>query len=193
MSQLYKIRLKDSVSRIITASDCVDYPIELTEVLPEEEMIDILKGVLKEKGFEQIEENIFVKEGSVGEKITVNLEDMKVTAELESAKEVIKEVEIDTHIDADSKREASWHGQEMLKRQKERASRELENAERHVQKELTGQLLESEEERLQELNTIMQEVYAESLKRKAGSLGEVTSLNESMENGEYRLDITVEL
>ena len=193
MSQLYRIRLKDSVSRSINTSDSISYPIELTEIIPAEEMKDILKGVLREKGFEETEENIFVKEGPAGEKITVDLAEMEVTASIDEDREIRKEVEFDERIDAWNKKDASQYGRELFEKELKKAEQSLEGAEKQAQKEVTQRLIDSEEERMQQLNEVMQEVYAESLKRKAGSMGEVTSMHETIEDGEYRLDITVEL
>ena len=51
MSQCFQVQLKESVSRRVYQDDSVSYPIELTEILPQEEMKEILRGVLKDAGW----------------------------------------------------------------------------------------------------------------------------------------------
>ena len=63
---------------------------------------------------------------------------------------------------------------------------------KELQVEVTQELIDSEQARMQLINEALQDVYRDALKRKASQLGEVTSINESTnENGEYELVIKV--
>ena len=45
---------------------------------------------------------------------------------------------------------------------------------------------------MRQLNEILQQVYAESLKRKAAQLGDIMNIQESTHDGEYELVIHIE-
>ena len=86
MSQLYHAELKESVSRIVKSEDSISYPIELTEILPPDEMGELLKDQLKAAGWtaENDRETVFVTVGSAGEVLTIDLEAMELTASIRS-------------------------------------------------------------------------------------------------------------
>ena len=50
MSQCYHIELKSAVVRQVKGEDSVSYPIELTEILPPEEMKDLLREQTPQSG-----------------------------------------------------------------------------------------------------------------------------------------------
>ena len=63
---------------------------------------------------------------------------------------------------------------------------------RSVQQEVARRLEESESARLRQLNELVQQVYSESLKKKAAQLGDIVEVTESTsEDGNYELVIRV--
>ena len=69
MSRAYRIKVAEKLSREITASDEICSDLEILEILPPEQMGELLKGKLKERGFEE-------KDGSMtrqGDGVTVTV------------------------------------------------------------------------------------------------------------------------
>src|SRR5437764_10029910 len=52
MSRAYRIRVQESLRRRIAADDAITTQLELLEVLPPEQMADLLREELKRRGFE---------------------------------------------------------------------------------------------------------------------------------------------
>lgn len=192
MSQTYKVTLKNSINVVVTADDCISYPIQLTEILPPEEMKEKFKDALEKHGFEKESENIYKKEGEVGELITVDLESMEIQASLSMEKEISREVSVSRS--SENKRSAKRSAKQALDQRSETEKSKLsEQGTDSLNKEIAETLTESNEARMRELNELIQETYAESIKEKARSYGEVLEINESTnESGEYQLHIRIE-
>ncbi|MEQ8819972.1 MAG: hypothetical protein RLY93_06980 [Sumerlaeia bacterium] len=191
MSQMYRIALKSSVKRTITASDSITYPIQLTEILPEDEMKDVLKERLRAHGFEEQEDGTFRKPGEAGETITVDLEKMEAEASLSAERDM--ETEVEATGSGGTRTFAQTEAQRVLAAKEQHAREMLGSKEKGLQEDLTGRLEESEEGRMRDFNEILQETYAESLKRKARQMGEVMEVREgTTEDGQYELTIRVE-
>ncbi|VAW78045.1 hypothetical protein MNBD_GAMMA12-3886 [hydrothermal vent metagenome] len=192
MSQLFRIQLKTTVSRDISASDSVSYPLELTEILPQSEMLDLFKQSLLNKGWRQEEDGRLSNTGSVGETLVIDLESKTLVARLDSEKNVSTEVSIDQTVDAWEKEEAQSYGKSLLDEKVQGVENKLDNESNQLQQSLTQQLIDSEQQRMQLINEAVQDVYRDALTRKAGQLGEIVSVDESTNSsGEYELVIKV--
>ena len=53
MSRAYRIRVKESISTDLSASDEVCSDLEILEILPGDQMADLLEGALKGRGFRE--------------------------------------------------------------------------------------------------------------------------------------------
>jgi len=193
MSQCYRVQLQESISRRVDGSDSISYPIELTEILPADEMKDILRGVLTEAGWEADKDNPdqFTITGTEGEIITIDLEEMEVTAELTDEKEVSTEVTAGAR-SGRSQGHAEHLAKSELQQKAEAAGDSIEeSARRELRQQLRDKLAKSEDERMRTLNEVLQRVYAESLKRKAGQLGDIMEVQESTDDDNYELVIRV--
>lgn len=191
MSQLYRIQLKTSVSETFDLSDRIVHRLELTNILAEEEMVDILKSMLEANGYEQQEDGTYAKKGEDGEDIVFDLEEMKVSASLEEEKELATEAV--AHGQAwDSRVAARENAKSQLETAKDSAKSQLETQSKQLQKDLSKKLEEGESRRNRELHEMLQQVYAESLKRKARQLGDVLGERESIQDGQYELVIHIE-
>ena len=192
MSQMYQIRLASSVTRTVHIGDSVSYPLKLTGILPEEDLLDLLRQALRRRGFEADEGNPqqLIGRGDAGERIVVDLDAMTVTAGLDEEAEISTEV---TALgDGDTRREALADARQVLAEQRRQAETELKREGRKAQKDLTRRLADSEEQRQRQLHEVLQEVYAEALKRKAGQLGDVMEVREGTSpDGQYELVIKV--
>ncbi len=201
MSQMYQVRLASSVTRSVQAGDAVSYPLRLTGILPEEDLLELLRQALQRRGFvapegsqrstaEEENPQLLTGQGSAGERIVVDLDAMTVTASL--AEEADLATEVDVVGMGYSRKQAAEEARQDLEERRRQAEARLAREGKMVQKELTRRLADSDEERRGQLHEVLQEVYAEALKRKAGELGDVMEVREgTTPDGQYELVIKV--
>ena len=190
MSLSYRVTLQ--VSEVVSADDKTVHQLDLRDILPQDEMRDLLRQALLDRGFEQDQDQDsqrLVRRETSGEVVSVDLASLELTAELESASEVRGKV--DAWGDAESRAGAQRQAEASAQRQ---ADSMVERGRQDVQRRVTKQLAEGEPARLEEMNHVLQDVYAEALKRKARRMGDVVDQREGTnEHGEYELVIKVEL
>ncbi|MBH25653.1 MAG: hypothetical protein CMH57_14620 [Myxococcales bacterium] len=191
MSRAYWVKLSSSVSETVNAHDKAIHKIDLDTVVPEGEMNEILKGALEEGGWEKSDgkDNTYEKDVE-GVRLSWDLDEMTVEAQVEGSETVSRDIAVEGrgYDRGTARREA-----ERMLQQEEDSARDAIQAETdRLQRELSKQLDENEQKRVREINGVLQRTYAEGLKRKAGRMGNVTSINESTNpDGEYQLTITI--
>lgn len=189
MSQIYKVQLSNSIVRTIHASDEMRHRVELTPILDEAAMRELLKRALLAEGWQETEDGKLTRQGPSGETLIWDLETNEVVAGVEVEKEVAAEVSATGwgESDASARRDA----QRSINRQTARAEAEIDETRTSAQREV-GKLLEAgEQERQEVLNRVLQRVYADALKRKAQQLGTVVSVDENDTGDDYELVIKI--
>lgn len=195
MSQSYVIRVSASVQETVNAKDKRTKTIVLTEILPTDEQQEILEEKLKEQGWEEEEGSegkvLTRKRGKVTE--TIDLESMTLEAEVEIERTLERNRTITVRGDRDIENEDERRGkeQEALERSIAITDEERQEAETSMQRAIAKELEATDAERDKELNEVVREVYAESLKRKARGLGTVTEIQESQAGEDYELVIKI--
>ncbi len=195
MSQSYVIRVSASVQEKVSAKDRRTKSLVLTEIVPAEEQEEILRERLKDKGWEEVE-------GSEGRKLkrqrgdvteTIDLDEMTVeaTVELERTLERSRTITVRGDRDFESEDERRAKERDSLERSIAITDEERDSATSGMQRQIAEALEETEAERTAELNEVVREVYAESLKRKAGRLGQVKEVQENRQGGDYELVIKI--
>ena len=192
MSQVYHIALRESVVRVVRSCDSVSYPISLTQLLPEEDMKALLRATLEADGWEPLKDkpNVLIQIHGE-EQWTLDLDTMELTATLESESEVSANVNVTGS--AESERTAQEVAKRRLREKAEAVGQSIEESgRRELQERVTAELAKGEEDRMRAMNEVLQRVYAEALKRKAGQLGEVLEVQEGTnQDGNYELVIRV--
>jgi hypothetical protein len=165
MSQSYHCQLQQSVTVTVAVGDTVTHSLNLTEILPREEMVALLREQLIGLGFVPDGDTLTLVED--GTTTVVDLAAMEVTISRASEKELSATATV------------TGRG---YTRSAAKASAEQTAA------------VESADSQVKEvLHLALQQVYTESLKRKAAQLGDVLSVHESTsETGEYELVIKIE-
>ncbi len=192
MSRAYRVRVRESVRHTVRAEDRVSTAIELLEVLPREEMAELLRQELTGRGFrEEGEGKALVRRGD-GLTIEVDPATGFVTARAEAAEEVEHHAEREGYADADRGKSGRERAEAALR---EGLRRELKaRAGRgggHVQKKAT-ELLEGALVDLRgELDRVVNRVTAEALKRKAARLGQIKEMTEDPEAGSLTIVLEV--
>lgn len=187
MSLSYRVSLE--VQEVISADDKTIHQLELRDILTQEEMRELLKDALVERGFEQGDGETLTRQADTGEHTVVDLETLEVTTTLERTSEVSGKV--DAWGDAETRAGAKNQAERSAQRQAEAM---VERGRADAQSRVSQRLAEGDGARLEEMNNVLQGVYAEALKRKARRLGDVVEQHEGTnEQGEYELVIKVEL
>lgn len=194
MSQSYVIKVSASVREQVSAKDKRTKTIVLTEIVPPAEQRDILREKLKEKGWEEVEgepDKLVRRRGDVKE--TLDLETLTVEAEVELERTLERSRTITVRGDRDFERVEDRRDKEKqaLERSIAITDEERQETQTGMQREIAKALEDTEAERSRELNEVVREVYAESLKRKAGRLGTVTEVHESQAGQDYELVIKI--
>lgn len=188
MSRQYRVRVRETMRRVIKAEDHVRSQLELLEVLPAREMAELLAEELARRGFERQNDVLVRTQDDV--EVTVELATGAVTVRATSEKSVALEAEKTGYAyDEDgSSREAKKRLGEQLRASLEK---EAQTQAKKLQTELTDRL----EARLgdvgAELDQAVNRATAEALKRKASQMGRVKQMADDPQTGS--LTIVVEL
>jgi len=206
MSQVYLVECGASVCETKRAKDSVTTKLILTKIVEEETQKEILADILKKRGFEEVEGS----EGEVlvrkeGEMIQIaDLDEMTVTTTVEKEEKIKKSKKIEARRGGLSPGERGYDketedrlNEELRQREQEKLEKTLAiteeeraKVEAKLIKEAVAKLAETEEARKEELNDIVKDVYAESLKKKAAAMGNITSIKENKDDqGNYELRI----
>jgi len=191
MSRAYWVKLASSVSTTIDASDKAIHKIDIEAVVPQGEMGELLEHALEQSGWTRSEDNgrEFHKTMEDGVELTWNLDTNTVEAAATEQRQVVREVEVQGR-GYDQNIARSDAERQLAKREKA-AQQEASIEEERLQREITDRLGSNEKDRVREINEVLQKTYAEAVKRKAGRLGNVTSVSESTQDGEYQLTIVI--
>ncbi len=189
MSRAYRIKISESLHRVIRASDHVSTQLELLEILPSEQMAGLLEQELASLGFERQGE-LLVRENQ-GVIVEVNPKAGTVTARIEA----------DQQVQLEREGEASVYdfGSELTKNIKETKREELRQQmkkeakaeEQKLQKELTDRLEAELVDLRAELDQAVNRVTAEALKQKAAQIGQIKELTEDQASGSLTIVLEV--
>ncbi len=86
MSRRYRIAVRETLRRVVRREDHVSSQLELLEVLPADQMADLLAEELVRRGFERKDGSLTRKQGGV--EVAVDLETGEVTVRAASEKEI---------------------------------------------------------------------------------------------------------
>jgi hypothetical protein len=198
VSYPYRVVVTKAVEESVDANDRVVTKVTLTPILPKEAMKEVLKGVLEKKGWKERKDGKLEKKGPDGEEQVFDLDEMTLTTEVSEKETIRKEKTVEVMGDA-------WH-KEDIEAEKDRlrakaaadlekrlavSDDEREQKKQELEKKIADKISKGDEGRKKELNESLLEVYAEALKKKAASLGSVTSVKEERKNNEYELTIKI--
>ena len=190
MSRAYRIRVKESLKRDLKAEDSIRTQIELLEILPAEQMGEMLAAELEQRGFERQEDGTLVRKE----------DGVSVTVEPCSGEVTIRAEAEDT-VELEGAREGFGYddvgpGNKQIK---ERLSKELQadlekRAAQHAEKVQTAATnkLEKELQDLQpEIAEVANRVTSEALKQKAAQMGQIKEIHEDPEAGSLTIKVEV--
>lgn len=200
MSRPYRIVVRKVIEHEVSAGDTSTLRLDLDAAAPGADVERILAEVLERNGWREVSPGVYEKERGDGEAMSCDLAERRVTTTIQLDRKVSEEVRRELRGD-------TWNfaeGREMtaaeLAEVRRRATEQLEgrlSAEQKqragdaLQREATQRLTEGEADRRREINRVILEVMAESLKEKAASLGNVEQMDEEWRGADYELTIQV--
>jgi hypothetical protein len=191
MSRAYRVKVSESLSRVLKASDHVSTQMQILEVLPREAMAEILEAELKKRGF-QNKDGKLVREEKGGITISVDPGTATVTVAAEGSEGVRLSGSREGWADDDWGRRGGETVKEALKDEvrkdlERKAEKKTEELQKKVTDKLEGKLLDLRKE----LDAIVNKVTADALKQKAASLGSIKSITEDEANGSMTIVLEV--
>lgn len=189
MSRAYRITVKESLKKDLSASDEVCSDLEILEILPSDQMAELMRGELKGRGFTEQEGKLVRTDEGITVTIDPALGEVSVKAEAADSVELKAQRDDWGYDDVGSSETA------IRRRMGEQLKQDLETRAEKEQTRLQIEATEKLEGRLddlrKELGQAVNRVTAEALKRKAASLGQIKEMTEDPESGS--LTITVEV
>ncbi len=189
MSRAYRIKVSESLQKIIRAHDHVSTQLEILHVLPHEQMAELLAAELQNRGFEEKSGRLTRERNGVI--VTIDAEEGTVEVSVSDRQQVELQAE-----------QIGWAADQGGKHEKEaRAAlqRQVQNqleqeAGRHqekLQSQITDQLEAQLNDLRRELNEVSNRVTAEALKRKAAQMGRIKQVSEDPQAGSMTIVLEV--
>jgi FtsH ternary system domain X5 len=189
MSRAYKIRVKESVNQDLKASDEVCSDLEILEILPGDQMAELVAKELKARGFEEKDGKLVRTKDGVS--VSVDAKSGEVTVKAEKG----ETVELETEKEGWGYDDIGPRASQMRKNLSEQAKAELERRSQRQQERLQGEATEELEGALagvrKELNDAVNAVTREALKQKAAQIGEIKEMSEDPEAGTLTIKVEV--
>ena len=188
MSRAYRIKVRESLSRTIAGEDHICTQLEILQVLPADQMAELLAQELEKQGLKR--DGTTLTRKSDGVTVTVDASSGEVTVRAEASENLQLETE----------KEGAYYddygqGKEKTEQQlKEAARQQLEKQEEDKKKALQQQVTDQLEGALgdvkKELDQAVNRATAEALKKKAAQLGKIKEVSGDADTG---LTIVVEV
>lgn len=184
MSRAYRIKVKESIKKHIKADDGVSSRLDILQVLPPEQMEQLLECDLQEKGYEK-DGDCMKKELEGGVIVSVNLKTDEVTVSVSDCDEV--ELEKTKEGYGESRKDES----RLCETVKKELEREVSKKECELQEKVTDKLEKELRGLKTELDQTTHHVIAEALKIKAASMGNVKEVTEDIQAGSMTIVVEV--
>jgi hypothetical protein len=171
------------------AEDEICTKLELLEVLPPEQMAELLRGELKERGFAEEDGVLVRRDGEVAVTIDPACGEVILTAETERKVKIESEREGVAYDDFGPAEKAVKKSLE--KQLQSDLERRAEHEQGRLQSEATKRLEGHLADVQKELNQAVNRVTAEALKRKAAQLGAIKEMSEDPQTGSLTIKVEV--
>ncbi len=189
MSRAYRIRVKESINQDLKASDEVCADLEILEILPGDQMAELVAQELKARGYEERDGKLVKNKDGVSVSVDPKSGEVSVKAEKE------ERVELKTEKEGWGYDDIGPRASSVRKTLSEQAKTELERRAQRQQERLQGEATEQLEgavaEVRKELNDAVNGATREALKQKAAQLGQIKEMSEDPEAGSLTIKVEV--
>lgn len=189
MSRAYQIEVRESLRRTVRAEDHVSCQLEVLEILPKDQMADLLASELEQRGFVRDENTMRRTLGEI--EVEIDLTTGTVTARAQGQ----REVELEGSKSGRAYDDMGANSKIIEANLRKELKSELEaGTAKHVeqlQTKLTDLLEQSLCDLRAELDQAVNRATAEALKQKAAQLGQIKQVTEDPEAGSLTIVIEV--
>jgi hypothetical protein len=189
MSRAYRIRVRESLKRVVRARDKVSTQLELLEVLPAGQMAELLAQELERRGFRRKGNQLVREQGGIA--VSVDPESAAITVQTAAAKQVSVKGEREAWAFEEDRPPEADVRKELRKQLQQDLERQAKAHEAGLQTEVTAKLEASLGDLRRELDHTVNRVTAEALKQKAAQLGRIKELAEDPEAGSLTIVLEV--
>jgi hypothetical protein len=189
MSRAYRIKVSETIRKVIRAEDHVRTQLELLQILPADQMADLLAEELVKQGFEREGNTVTRTDEEIT--VTVDLETGEVKVQVESSEAISLEGERTglTYDDAGpTRKEAEANLRKNLQKDLES---DAEQQTKELQKQVTDKLEGHLADIRKELDQAVNKATAEALKQKAAQIGQIKEVTEDQDGGSLTIVVEV--
>jgi hypothetical protein len=190
MSRAYRITVRESLHRVIRASDHVSTQLELLEVLPADQMAQLLAEELKRRGFQRRGKTLSRQDRGI--MIQIDPESATVTVRADAQDRVELDAVRNAIVDRDLGSALTRNTKEAVRQSlRQDLEANLARREAEIQQQVTEKLEGSLADLRQELDQVVNRVTAEALKKKAAQIGQIKEMTEDPEGGTLTIVLEV--
>lgn len=189
MSRAYRIKVKESLKRVVRAADRISTQLEVLGILAPEQMGELLRQELIGRGFQQKGDQVVRTQKGVT--VTVDPAAGTVTVTSELSDKVNLEGEKEARVYTDVGLSADKTKQQLREDLREDLERQAKERQAELQKKATDKLEAELEGLRRELDQAVNRVTAEALKQKAAQLGQIKEMTEDPQSGSLTIVLEV--
>jgi hypothetical protein len=189
MSRAYRIKVSESLRKIIKGADGVSTQLEILHVLPHEQMAELLAQELHRRGFTDCDGKLTRERDGIV--ITVDPEEGTVAVSVSGSENLELEMEETGWAVAEEGRHAEQARADLRKKLQGKMEKVADSVEAQLQAKLTDKLEAHLEDLRKELNEVSARVTAEALKRKAAQMGRIKEVSEDPQSGSMTIVLEV--
>ncbi|HKI33121.1 MAG TPA: hypothetical protein VKA46_14815, partial [Gemmataceae bacterium] len=183
------IKVRESLRRVIRAHDRVSTQLELLEVLPSEQMAQLLTQELEGRGFQQKGGTLVRKQHGVT--VTIDPKNGTVTVESETSQEAALEGETAGRGYDDLGPNSREVEKQLRGQLRQSLEKQAEEKAAELQSQVTGRLERELGDLRRELDQAVNRVTAEALKQKAAQIGQIKEITEDPQTGSLTIVVEV--
>ena len=189
MSRVYRIKVRESLRKVVRASDHVSTQVELLGILPGGQMAQLLAAELERRGFQRQGDRAVRTADGVA--VTVNVATGEVTVQAAATREINLQDE-NTGWTPDARGPAARRVEKQLREElKNRLESRADQRKEQLQEEVTTKLEAQLGDLRKELDQAVNRVTAEALKRKAAQIGTIKQVTEDPQSGSMTIVLEV--
>jgi hypothetical protein len=189
MSRSYRIRVRESLRRVIRASDHVSSQLELLEILPPEQMAELLAQELTGRGFERKGKQVVRNDQGISIAVDLDSGEVTVSAAAQGKVDLTSEKEGRAYDDAGPN--SAQVKVQLRKAIQASLAQEADRQTAELQKQATDRLEAALGDVRRELDQAVNRATAAALKLKASQMGQIKNLTEDAATGSLTIVVEV--
>lgn len=189
MSRAYRIRVQETLRRVLRAHDGVSTQLEILEILPPEQMAQLLADELERRGYQRQGDKL--QRALDGATVTVDPRTGTVSVHADACAEVELEGEKEGRIYNEPGAEQDKLKKDLHQALRDDLGKQADRQEAQLQGQLSDRLEAQLGDLRRELDQVVNRVTAEALKRKAAQLGQIKEMTEDPQSGSLTIVLEV--